>query len=167
MTKFLSLIGQSIFYAIFCAIVYYYSFQPPYHYLQPGQGEIKLAFKHVGQPIKACHKRTSAELRKLPPNMRKLNDCVRERSPLDITINLDGKELAHLVKEAPGIHNDGAVFVYSKFPVMMGEHHITVHMSDSVLEPDKLRRGEITVDMRAGQTLVVGYDSPNHTFIFF
>lgn len=157
---------QALFYLAFCAVVYLFSVWPPYHYLQPDQGEIKISFKHAGENVEPCHERTREELMKLPPNMRKARQCTRERSPLVLELHLDGKMLASRTYRPSGLSRDGTAFVYAKFPVPAGEHRLTVRMQDSVREKDKYYTGEKRLNLAPGQAMVLGFVGESKEFTF-
>ncbi|MBF0611358.1 MAG: hypothetical protein G8345_04000 [Magnetococcales bacterium] len=157
---------QAVFYLCFCALVYALSVWPPYQYLRPDQGEIKISFKHSGQHVEPCRELSKEELMKLPPNMRKATKCSRERSPLQLELLLDGKLLAKRSYRPSGLSRDGASFVYAKFPVPAGSHRLTIQMNDSVREPDSRLAGEKQLKLTPGQALVIGFDSVDKTFTF-
>ena len=158
MSRVVRWILQVFCYALFCSIIMVYSTDPAYTYLAPDQGEIKLAFKHSSQRKEACTKRTQKALMALPPNMRRLQECSRERADVLVEITLNGQRMAQQRFEPPGLHRDGTVFAYSKFPLPVGTHHLTVSMRDSVRKEgfDFSKSAQIT--LYPGQLLVVGFD---------
>lgn len=154
---------QGVFWALFLSVVYYFSVAPPYNYLSPDQAEIKLAFKHAGQPVEPCVKRTRAELMKLPPNMRRTQKCTRERSPLEMEIIINGEMFAKKTAQPGGVHQDMAVYVYEKFPVPSGELDLIFRMSDSVREEGYNFVKQEKVNITPGRALVIGFDEEaNH-----
>ncbi|WP_130470878.1 hypothetical protein [Candidatus Magnetaquicoccus inordinatus] len=148
---------QGLFYAAFCGVIFYLSTSPRYQYLDVDKAEIMVAFKHPTKRKELCHERTAEELQKLPPNMRRQQDCPRERSPLVIRFSLDGTMVQHKEFRAPGIHRDGATFVYAKFFIPAGEHRFKVEMRDSMQEGYDYTM-EQPITFRPGQMLVVGFD---------
>ncbi|MEO5352415.1 MAG: hypothetical protein H7835_04295 [Magnetococcus sp. XQGC-1] len=148
---------QGFCYAAFCGVVYYFSTSPVYQYLGAGEAEILVAFKHPTQRREACHQRTAEELQQLPPNMRRAQDCPRERAPLVLDIALDGRSVLHKEFVSPGIHRDGSIFVYAKFFIPAGAHQLQMQMRDSVREGYDYRL-ERRFDFQPGQMLVVGFD---------
>ncbi|MEO5363568.1 MAG: hypothetical protein H7838_08095 [Magnetococcus sp. DMHC-8] len=154
---------QAVFYTLFCSLVYYFSTSPAYQYLDADKAEILVAFKHPTKRKESCHQRTAAELQQLPPNMRRAQDCPRERAPLAIHFTLDGTPVAHKEFVSPGIHKDGAIFVYAKFFIPAGEHRFKVEMRDSVREGyDYALEQQLT--FRPGQMLVVSFDENKDVF---
>jgi len=84
-------VGQFIAYTLFAMVIGYFATQPAYTHLGPDDALIKLSFSHAGAHIRECRKLTQQELEQLPPNMRRPTDCPRERLPLQIELQLDGK----------------------------------------------------------------------------
>ncbi|MBF0425337.1 MAG: hypothetical protein HQL66_05930 [Magnetococcales bacterium] len=161
-----SYLFQAVAYALFAVVIAYFSTDPAYHYLRPGEAEVRLAFKHAAALREPCHKRTQEELLKLPPNMRKPMACSRARSPIVVELEMDGKNLARATFPAPGLHGDGSAFVYDKFPVPVGEHLLTVRMNDSVTAtgfPFQVSEKRV---LQPGQLLVIGFDDTLQTFTF-
>ncbi|MBF0383198.1 MAG: hypothetical protein HQL69_19420 [Magnetococcales bacterium] len=157
---------QGIAYTVFCLIIFYLSTAPAYNYLQPDQAEIKLAFKHASQRLYACKKLTRAELKKLPPNMRKPKDCPRERAIVQVIINLDGKKIADEKFVPPGLHQDATVFAYSKLPLPIGDHVLSVEMRDSGREEGHDYAKQEHISITPGQAVVIGFDSVNQELTF-
>lgn len=157
---------QGVCYALFCLIIMFYSTDPAYTYLAPDQGEIKLAFKHSSQRKEACTNRTQKALMALPPNMRRLKECSRERANVLVEITLDGQRMAQQVFEPPGLHQDGTVFAYSKFPLPVGNHQLTIAMRDSIRKEgfDFSKTAPITI--HPGQLLVIGFDDIKNELTF-
>jgi hypothetical protein len=151
-------------YGLFCWPLYVFSTAPGYHYLQPDEAEMKLAFQHAGQHVQECHKRTPEELQKLPPNMRKLTECSRERSPLTITLQLDGAMIAQRVFLPSGMHRDGMTFVYARFAIPAGSHRIAITMQDDVRHPDTLHQKAVEMTLVPGQVVMVGFNGETGGF---
>ncbi|MBF0399651.1 MAG: hypothetical protein HQL80_02075 [Magnetococcales bacterium] len=158
MPDYLRWMLQGVCYALFCSIIMVYSTKPAYTYLPPGQGEIKLAFKHASQRKEACTERTPQQLMALPPNMRRKSECSRERANVVVDIILDDQHMAQQTFGPPGLHRDGTVFVYSKFPLPAGEHQLTVGMRNSAREQGHDFSKSARVTIQPGQLLVVGFD---------
>lgn len=166
MNKFVQIPLQIAAYTFFCLIIFYLSTDPKYNYLNPDQAEIKLAFKHASKRVHDCVKRTSKELLKLPPNMRKANDCPRERALVKVIIKLDDQQIADKVFTPPGLHRDATVFAYDKIPLPVGKHKLAVFMIDSARTEGHDYSKEELIDIKPGQALVVGFDSVNSGLTF-
>jgi hypothetical protein len=166
MTKIGQYLGQAVAYLVFCSVVVFFSVAPDYEYLPPGHVEIRLAFNHAAKQIHTCHKRSRDELMKLPPNMRKVMDCPRERAPLVVELLWDGTPISQRTFRPSGLHKDGATFVYAKIPQPAGTHRFTVRMRDHVGSEAFDYVAEKDVALSPGQALVVGFDSQAHRFTF-
>jgi len=66
---------------------------------------VRLSFSHGAKPSAPCRERTDEELAKLPPNMRVRLECPRERSPVRVEIEMDGKLLYDNTGPAGGAIN--------------------------------------------------------------
>lgn len=158
---------QAVAYALFMSVVGFLSTEPGYTYLLDDQAELKLAFKHAAQRREKCHKRTHKELMKLAPNMRGANKCSRERSPLLVSLLLDGNELANKVYPPPGIHGDGSAYVYEKFSFPAGEHLLTLHMRDSTRSEGYDYTTQKRILFKPSQALVIGFNGSTKEFFFY
>ncbi|MBF0455844.1 MAG: hypothetical protein HQL72_13645 [Magnetococcales bacterium] len=166
MNKVTRITLQAVAYTLFCALIYFFSTAPAYTYLESDQAEIKLAFKHASKRVHECVKRSRKELMKLPPNMRKTNDCPRERAIVQVTIYLDGKRIADKKFVPPGLHQDATVFAYAKLPLPVGDHVLSVEMRDSARTEGYDYKKEASMSITTGQALVVGFDGVNNELTF-
>lgn len=152
-------------YALFFAVIYVLSSSPAYHYLQPDQAEVKLAFKHTSLREQECHKRSDEELRKLPPNMRRPQDCPRERAPIYLELLLDDQFLATRTFIPPGLSRDMATHIYAKFSLPAGRHKLTVRMRDRVRAEGFDYVEEAVRDWIPGQGILIGFDESKDGFV--
>ena len=155
---------QAINYSVFMGLIWYFASAPSVRVLAENEAVITIAFAHAGELREPCRKLSSEELASLAANMRKLEECPRERSPVKIEILLDGRLLYGESLNPAGLFNDGGVDVYYSEKIPVGEHHLTLKMSDSVhikgFNHDLKKRVVIT----PGQVLLVNFDS-RHGFI--
>jgi hypothetical protein len=166
MNKVLRAILQTAAYTLFCAAVYFFSTMPAYNYLNSDQAEIKLAFKHASQRVEPCIKRSRKELLKLPPNMRKANDCPRMRAIVQVRITLDNQVIATEDFIPPGLHQDATVFAYAKLPLPVGNRRLLVEMRDTARTEGYDYSKEEYLDITTGQALVIGFDELKHELTF-
>ncbi len=151
-------IAQGAGFALFAFGIGYFSMAPVYHYLEPEQGLLRLSISHAGQIVGACRERSPEELAQLPRNMRALQDCPRERSPVTVELELDGRLLHHEAVPPSGLSRDGASTVYRRFPLRAGEHRLTVRLNDSARIPGfNYQRSEL-IQLRPGQVLVIDFN---------
>ena len=91
MNRALNWIGQAVLYSCFALAIGIFSRWPVYHPLQADHALIKVSFVHHGVRVADCRPYTKEELAKLAPNMRAPMKCERERSPVQIEMDIDGK----------------------------------------------------------------------------
>ena len=131
MNRAVQVIGQVIAYGLFALVVGYFATRPAYTHLSPGKAVIKLSFNHAGAHVEECRRLTQEELNLLPPNMRRPMDCLRERVPLLIEVELDGAQIYRDKLRPSGLASDGSSSAYKKFPVDAGQHQLVVRLRDS------------------------------------
>ena len=162
--KPLRLLLQAINYTVFMAIVWYFATSPSIRIIAADEGMVTIAFSHAGQLREPCRRLTQEELNELPPNMRKLEDCPRERSPVAIEATLDGKPFYNAVLPPPGLFGDGGVDVFHKVKVPAGEHLLSLKMNDSVRIEGFNHQFERRVKIDPAQILLVGFE-PDQGFV--
>ena len=151
--------AQVLLYAAFAAVIGYFATSPPYRHLPPDQALIKLSFSHSGKLLAECRQRSPEELAKMPPNMRTPMDCRRERSPVAIEIDLDGKPLFRHIAPPSGLSKDGASTVYQRFTLPAGAHQLAVRFSDDVNKKEFGYQRAETVTLAPGKVLVIDFDA--------
>jgi hypothetical protein len=156
---------QAVCYIAFIAVVGYFATSPPYVHLPDGQGVVKLSFQHAGQRKEACRERSPEELAKLAPNMRAASVCPRERAPLTVEIEMDGKPLFAMVAQPTGFSKDGAATVYRRVAVPAGEHHFVAKMKDT-MGGDFGFVGRRTIELKSGRLLVIDFDAKEGGWVF-
>jgi hypothetical protein len=151
--------GQVALYGLFALAIGVFSQWPPYRPLAPDQALIKVSFTRVGKPVGDCRPLTADELARLPPNMRAPMQCPRERSPVTVQVDIDGRRV--LTRSAPpsGLSHDGASAVYERLVVPAGERRIAVALSDDMRAREAAYRREATVRLVPGQVLVIDFDA--------
>ena len=159
-----SLVLQVVNYTVFMAMVWYFSFSPPYRQLAEEDAVVTLAFGHAANRVSECTVLSQEELEKLPPNMRKPMDCPRERSPVTIELRVNGELASRDVLEAPGLYQDQSVDVYRNVEVPKGQHHLSVWMNDDVNVVGPTYEFETTVTLQPAQRLVVSFDPNKNGF---
>lgn len=165
MTNIVRFLGQAITMVAFLALIGYFSTAPAYVHLESGQALLKLSFTHAGERKGDCRQRTPEELAKLPPNMRAQLDCPRERVPVVIELELDGKLLDHEVMPPRGLSKDGAASVYQRYVVPAGTHRIVARLKDREGAEFNYRT-ETEVTLAPAQVLVLDFRPIEGGFIF-
>ena len=158
--------GQIAATAALLAVVCYLASGPGYRYFGPEEALVKLSITHATQRREACHRRTKEELEKLPPNMRAANQCSRERVPMELAIEVDGKRVMAATAQPAGLSKDSAASVYRLFRVPAGRHTLAVRMRDSLRSEGYDFTAEQVVEMKPHAVLVVDFDDDAQAFRF-
>ena len=149
---------QALNYAVFMALIWYFSTSPSVRVIEDDEAMITVAFSHAGETRHECRKLSQEELMKLPPNMRKPEDCPRERSPIIIEAMLDGKVVFNETRLPPGIFDDGSVNIYYSRKVPAGKHKFEIKMDDSVRQQGFNHQLMRDVDIKPAQILLVEFE---------
>jgi len=166
MTKPLQYINQGLFYALFMGVIGYFSVYPAYTYLQPNETVIKLSFAHAAQHIGACRERTPEEIAKLSPMQRKVTTvCPRERADVVVELEMDGKQLYHVVMPPNGFARSGTSNIYRRIPVKAGVHTLKARLRDHVGDGFNYTHEE-TINLAPGRIMVIDFKSATGGFIF-
>ena len=154
---FLRYLLQAFNYAIFMLLIWYFATGPSLRIIEDDESMLTIAFAHAGELLKPCRRLSQEELQKLPPNMRKLDDCPRERSPVILEAALDGKQIYRKVMLPPGIFGDGGVDVFFSGKVPAGKHHLSIKMDDSVRKEGFDHVFEKEIDIEPTKILLVEF----------
>ena len=151
-------IGIAGTFAVFALGIGYLSASPRYQHLPPGQATIRLSVSQPGQQIGDCRPLSERELAARAPNMRKPEECPRERAPLSIRLVVDGAVVYQDTIPPSGLRRDGSSAVYLRLPVAAGPHRIEVAVNDDVTVSGYAFRREATVSLEPGQMLTIDFD---------
>jgi len=149
---------QAINYTVFMALIWYFSTSPPIHLIEKNESLLTIAFAHAGKLREPCHKLTYEELMKLPPNMRKPEDCPRERSPIIVEVKLDGQQIYSQTMHPPGLFKDGSVDIYFSKKIPAGKHRFEIKMDDSVRKPGFDYVFEQEINIKPAHILLIEFD---------
>lgn len=164
MASILRFAGQAFFFLVFAVIIGGFANWPHYQHFPADEALIKISFSHDSQRKHACHRRTREELQKLAPNMRKQVSCPRERLPMTVEMEVDGKLLYRETVPPSGFSSDGASRVYQRIPVKAGRHRIVVRMRDSARESGFDYVLDKELDLVPAQVLLVDFREENKSF---
>jgi NAD-dependent dihydropyrimidine dehydrogenase PreA subunit len=143
-----------------------FSVWPRYRQLAADAGVVKLSFSHPAERREACARLTPEEMARLPINMRVRTDCRRDRWPVSVELRLDG-QLLYAASHAPaGLQHDGPSSVFRQFAVPAGPHVLDVRMRDSGRSGGYDAAATQSVQLSAGQSLVVDFDNATGRFTF-
>lgn len=156
--------GQIFFYGAFVAFIGYFSSNPTYQHLAADKALLKISLSHLGD--RECRIRTADELARMPPNMRNPKECPRERSPIRLEVDVDGKPLFHHTLKPTGLSGDGISTVYRRIELPAGEYKLAVRMNDNIrVEGFKFVKEE-TVTLKPAQVMVIDFN-PDQGGLFF
>jgi hypothetical protein len=148
---------QALLYGAFAATLGYFSTSPAFEPLPPGHALIRLSLNHAGQRKAACRIRSAEELAKLAPNMRAAEDCPRERAPVLVKVDLDGRTVADIAAQPAGLSRDGASVAYRRIPVQAGTHRLRIALADDAAGTfDRVREEEVRLE--PGRVLVIDFE---------
>jgi hypothetical protein len=160
-----SAIGQLVAYGLFFAVVGAFSVWPQYRLLDEREAIVSLTFSHSAQRVRECRRLTQEELNALPPNMRKPDDCPRERHAMYVEMHLDDRLMYSETVLPSGLWQDGKANVYRRTTVDAGEYTLFVGMNDSGSNEgfDYVERRNVM--LAPGQNLVVTFDDLQKSFV--
>jgi hypothetical protein len=147
------------------ALIGYFSTEPRFSALGPGEALLRLSFIHAAERKEPCRERTPEELAQLAPNMRAALDCPRERAMLLVELEVDG-EIA-LRREVPptGVQRDGNATVYHRLPLPAGRHRIVARLRDRPGDGFNFV-GETTLELAPGAALLIDFSKERGGFVF-
>ena len=145
-------------YTIFMAIIWYFATSPSVRVIDDDESMVTVAFSHSGETLEECRRLSQEELLKLPPNMRKLDDCPRERSPIILEASLDGESIYSKTMLPPGIFRDGGINIFFSNRVPAGKHSFKIKMDDSVRKQGFNHVFEQDINLAPAQILLVEYE---------
>ena len=164
--RVLRLAGQFIVIAALFAGVAALSDWPTYGQIAKGSGVVMLTFVHGADRKGECRRLTPEEIAKLPPNMRRVQDCPRGRRPIYVELDIDGRSTYQANLPPTGIAGDGPSRVYQRFVLPAGKHDLAVRMRDTARTDGFDHEGRNSVELKPDQMLVIDYRPESGSFIF-
>ncbi len=158
-------LGQVLTYLMFALVLAWFSRSPAYQLRPPDAAEIRLSLTHPGRHKADCRRRSREELQKLAANMRAPMSCARERWPLTVKMNLDGKTVFEGVAPPAGLSKDGHSSFYEKFRVAGRPHTIAVQLWDGDGKGPADYVLEKKVSLSPGKILVIGFNNESKRLI--
>ena len=163
--KALRFAAQLALYAPLMAILAYFSTEPRFSIVAPDEALLRVSFIHTTQRREACRERSPEELAKLAPNMRAALDCPRERSPLLVELQLDGRTVLSREVRPSGLRRDGNAVVYQRMALPAGRHRIVARLRDRADGDFNYVKDE-TVQLAAGGVLVIDFNASQGGFVW-
>lgn len=153
-------------YAAFAIVVAYFSRAPEYHYATQNMAVVKVSISHATEHVEPCTTLTPEEVAQLAPNMRNSISCARERVPLQLELDVDGKTVLYVDEPASGLWDDGPAQVYRRFELPAGTYRLAVRLRDSGRTEGWDYRDETVADLIAGRYFTVRFRPENEGFVF-
>jgi hypothetical protein len=163
--KALRIAAQFALYVPLMAILAYFSTEPRFSMVAPDEALVRVSFIHATQRREACRERSAEELAKLAPNMRASQDCPRERSPLLVELELDGKLVLRREVQPSGLRHDGNVAVYQRMALPAGRHRIVARLRDRAQGEFNYAKDE-TLELAGGRVLIIDFNAARGGFEF-
>jgi hypothetical protein len=167
MLSAIKIAGQVAIYAAIMAVLGYFSDTPAYRHFPVDEALMKVALVHGGQSKGGCREPTPEELEKLAPNMRRKLICERERLPVTVELELDGKVVFSGILKPTGLRSDGPARLYESFPVPIGPHAVAARLRDSDRAEGFDYEGRTEVVLRPGELFVVQFRTESGGFLFY
>jgi hypothetical protein len=166
MIAYARLIGQFAVILILFSAVAAFANRPVYRQVPEGSAIIVLTFVHGADRKAECRRLSPEEIAKLPPNMRKVQDCPRGRRPIYVELELSGRDLFRASLPPTGIAGDGPSRVYQRFVVPAGRYEIAARMRDTPRTDGFDHQRTETVTLSPGQLFVVDFRSERGEFVY-
>ena len=157
--------AQLALYVPLMAILAYFSTEPRFSIVAADQALVRVSFIHATERRHACRERSPEELAKMAPNMRAALDCPRERSPLLVEVELDGKVVLRREVQPSGLRRDGNAAVYERMALPAGRHRIVARLRDRPEGEFNFTRDE-TVELAGGRSLIIDFNAAKGGFAF-
>ena len=158
-------LGQVALYLPLMALLGYFSTEPHFSAIGAGEALVRLSFIHSAERRHPCRQRSPQELAKLPPNMRATEECPRERSPVLVELEVDGRVILRREVPPAGLRNDGNAALYERVPLPAGRHRIVARLRDRP-QGDFNHRHEQTVELAPGAVLLIDFVAAKGGFSF-
>jgi hypothetical protein len=166
MMAYLRMAGQlAVIGALFAAVATF-SDGPIYRQVPEGSAVVVLTLVHGANRKAECRRLSPEEIAKLPPNMRKVQDCPRGRRAIHIELELSGRKVFDASLPPTGIAGDGPSRVYQRFVVPAGRYEVAARMRDTPRTEGFDHQRAESVALVVDQMFVVDFRSESGEFIF-
>lgn len=139
---------------------------PKVTHFPAGQALVKLSFTHAAERRGGCRRLTPEEIAKLPANMRKLEECPRERLPVEVELVIDDRTAFQASLPPTGLAGDGPSRVYHRFAMPAGPHRLTVRLRNTARTTGYDYERETSIVLRPGQNFVIDFRAETGGFYF-
>ena len=157
---------QAFAYTGFAVLVGYLSASPVYEYASAEHATIKLSLSHATERVEPCVRLTPEQVAELAPNMRRAEECARERLPMLVELEVDGELVVRIEALPTGLWGDGPASVYERIEAGPGRRTITARLRDSARSEgwDYVLTQDVT--LMPGHNFIVTFQSATGGFVF-
>ncbi len=163
----MKVVGQLVAYAAFIILLGALSSWPELRLMGDDEAYVSISFSHAAERVGECRRLSQEELMALPPNMRKPDDCPRERHPLRVVLLMDEQTLYQATLPPTGIWADGKSTVYQRIRVAAGVHNFSIYINDSGKPGSFDFENSATISLLPGQNLVIYFDANKQQLRFY
>ena len=125
-----------------------------------------LTFVHGAERVTECRRLSAQEIAKLPPNMRRVQDCPRGRRPVYVELDIDGRPIYRASLPPSGIAGDGPSRVYERFVLPASDYDLAVRMRDTRRSEGFDHENTKHVALAPAQMLVIDFRPQTGEFVF-
>lgn len=166
MAKWIRFPLQFLVCATFAALLGIVSQHPSYTYVAPDRAVIKLSIDHYSHLIGKCRALTPAQLAALPSYQRLPVVCPRQRYPVKVALNIDGRVVYEQTRVPAGIHHDGLSYLYARLVVPAGRHGLKVSMWDNGGHGAPAYQKTSMLTLHPAQVFVIEFSARRNGFVF-
>ncbi len=117
-----------------------------------------ITFKYRSSPVKEIQK-TYSKLK----HMQALKHIAVERSPIEVTLLVDGKVLLKKKYDPRGLRKDASIYVYEEFLVEPGKHNIELRLVETA-HPERIRTFKFSGELKPATSLAITYNEEKGFF---
>jgi hypothetical protein len=158
--------GQFVIILALFAGVAVLSSRPAWRQIPEQSGVMLLTFVHGADRKGECRRLSPEEIAKLPPNMRRVQDCPRVRRAIYVELDVDGRNVYRADLPPTGIAGDGPSRVYQRFVLPAGKYDVAVRMRDTARAEGFDHERRESVSFLPAQLFVIDYRAESGEFIF-
>jgi hypothetical protein len=118
-------------YVAFAAAIGFFATLPPYTYGDPETATIKVSLSHAAARVRPCITLTPEEVAELAANMRRSEICERQRLPVTLELDIDGRAVLRIEAPPAGLWGDGPASIYERINVAPGMHTVSLRLRDT------------------------------------
>lgn len=143
--------------AVLCAVTFAFS-NLPYRTPHSSQPELIVSFNHSGALLEA-RQLTKEELARRLPHMRAQVNVTRERVPVRLRVQVDGRVVFDRSFQPKGLSHDGPSIAVARLPLAPGPHQVRVELADTANSDQWTKQWNEKVEFQENRNRVVLFDT--------